>query len=222
MNSSKALLAILGSYVIFAILQSPSYSKIDPSIGAVDVAYVICSFTLILAPAAYFGLRVDPSRVKLATGTWRNLPAGIVSFLSPAILAAFVAFLLNAGLSILFAKFWIAPTSQSYVIKFTVLEKIANSASAGIWEETVFRLFLLSSTLALIRSVLGSVILSNTVFTLLHAFLQQPPYNLPALTIVFVIGLVYSMCYLRWGLESAMACHGTMNLLSMTLGASLG
>ena len=75
--------------------------------------------------------------------------------------------------------------------------------------------------MAVVRSRLASVISANLLFTLMHVIFQNPPYNLPALIIVFLIGLFYTKCYLDRGLESAVACHAIMNLLVMTLGALL-
>ena len=222
MNPSRTAITIVLAYIIFAFLQAPSFSKIDPSAKPADILYFISTFTIILVPAAYFGVKADPGRIRLTSKSWHDLPAFLYSPLLPALGLAFLAFSLNAGLSVLFTKVWTAPTSQSYVLSFNLLDKIANSGSAGIWEEAVFRLFLLSSILALTRSKLVSVTVSDILFTIPHAFLQQPPYNAPALVIVFIIGLIYSFCYLRWGLESAMACHGAMDLFSMTLGPSLG
>ncbi len=222
-SPAKASLLLLIGYLVFGILQAPSYPKIDPEWTVVDALVGIALFALLLLPAAFTGARLNPDKLPILNGLLghRLRAKDLASKLLPAILLAFVAFSMNAFLSASFSALGSPPTSQDYILQFTLVEKIAASASSGIWEETIFRLFIISAVLIVMRSRTAAAIISNLLFAAMHVVFQQPPYNLPALVIVFVIGLVYTRCFFSYGLESSVVCHAAMNLLAMTLGLML-
>lgn len=220
----KAAILLLALYLVFSLLQATSYPKIFPEGTIWDGVTSSILFAAILFPASYMGTRISPARLPLISrffvGNHRGTAPSRV--LLGALTLAVVALILNVSLSIIFSWAWVEPTSQSYVANLTLAEKIGASVSAGIWEETIFRLFLISALLVFIKNKIVSVILANLLFTLMHLVFQSPPYNAPALIIVFSIGLLYSKCYVDNGLESAAICHAGMNFLVMILGSLLG
>ncbi len=220
----KATLVITCVYIALALLQTSSYLKMDEQATMEDAVLGVALFTALLFPAAYFGSREDPGRLPLLMG-WlkgsRALSRQAGERILPALGLGVIAFVLNLGLSALFRVIWFPPTTQEYVLRFNILDKIAASASSGLWEETVFRLFLISALCLVLRRRTISLLAANTLFALMHVVLQDPPYNPPALVIVFALGLIYSVSYEKYGLESAALSHGTMNFLAMTLGVNL-
>jgi hypothetical protein len=220
----KVTLVITCLYFALGLLQAPTYLKIDEQATMKDALLGVTLFAALLLPAAYFGSREDPDRLPVFHA-WLTRSSSWLERTRERILPALglgaVAFALNLGLSALFRVIWLPPTTQDYVLRFSLLDKIATSASSGLWEETVFRLFLISAFFLLIKNRTISLLAANTLFALMHAVLQDPPYNPPALVIVFALGLIYSASYERYGLESAALSHGVMNFLAMTLGANL-
>lgn len=220
----KSALLIFSAYLVFGLLQAPSYLKIDPETTIWESITSVVIFSGIILPAAYWGARIDPESLPILSGLLgREAPdrrRWLVSLSYGLVLAA-IAFLINISLSLAFTEFWAAPTSQDYILDFSILDKVAVAISSGIWEETIFRFFLISALVPLIRSRIGSALVANSLFTVMHVVLQDPPYNLPALTVVFVIGLVYTKCFLDRGVGSAATCHAGMNLLSMILGPGM-
>lgn len=216
-----ALLVI--SYVVVGLLQTPAYLKIDSSATLKDGLLATALFAALLFPAAYLGTGLDPKRVPVLS---RGLRGGgtveeLARMLSWTLALAVVAFGINVVLSGLFSWAWIAPTAQDYVARFSIFDKIVTALSSGIWEETVFRLFLIPAGVALLGHKRVASLAANFLFTSMHLVFQSPPYNPPALVVVFAIGLVYTKCYLDKGLESAILCHAAMNLLTMTVGVLL-
>jgi hypothetical protein len=215
---------IVTSYLVLGLLQIPAYVRTGLALDFWDALGGVLLFGAILLPAAYMGLRLMPEKLPILTRllkTGEANPREIAAKLAPGLAIAALAFALNISLSALFSQFWIAPTSPEYVSGFLPFDKVVTSFSAGVWEETVFRCFLVGSLLALLKRKAPAALLANLLFTLMHVVLQDPPYNVPALTIVFVIGLTYTKCYLDYGLESAMICHAAMNLFSMVLATLL-
>ena len=221
----KASLLLLVLYLAFSLLQATSYPKIFPEGTLWDGVTSSILFAALLLPASYMGTKISPDEIplisRLFAGNRSRGPRPSRVLLWALTLAA-IAFILNVSLSIIFGWAWVEPTAQEYVANLTLAEKIGASISAGIWEETIFRLFLISALLIFIKDRTVSVILANLLFTLMHLVFQSPPYNAPALVIVFTIGLLYSKCYVDNGLESAAVCHAGMNFLAMTLGSLLG
>jgi hypothetical protein len=216
----RVALVLVVLYLTLGLLQATSILKIDVSATIMDSLIGLLLFAALLFPAAFTGARLAPEAIP----TLRALPeraserVAVLRKLSWGILFGAGGFLVNVGLSALFVGLWTAPTTQDYVMEFSLVEKIGASASSGIWEETVFRLFLISAILMVVRHRYLAALAANTAFTLMHLIFQHPPYNIPALTIVFLIGLIYTKAYLDHGLESAIAAHASMNFLSMTLG----
>jgi len=220
----KVALLLFISYLALGLLQAPSYLKIDPAASIYDPVASAVLFALILFPAAYWGVRINPEYLPILGHLLHRGKARLELFLRPILLAlglGALAFLVNLALSALFTWAGAPPTTQSYVLKFSLFDKVVSSASSGLWEETIFRLFLISVGVVVMRSRISSAILANLLFTFMHVVLQSPPYNPSALTIVFVIGLIYTKCFLDHGFEAAATCHGTMNFLVMILGPLL-
>ncbi len=220
----KVALVLLASYLAFGILQVPSYLKMEPPFTLVDSLVSLSLFAALLFPAAYAGSRMNPASVVFIQRLichGRSVPGHVLRRVLLALVLALLAFCINLGLTALFTRVWTPPTTQDYIHSFNLFDKMAASISSGLWEETIFRFFLFSAALSVLKRRLPAVLLSNLVFTLMHAVFQQPPYNLSALTIVYLLGLVYSKCYTDQGLEPAVICHAAMNLLTMTLGLML-
>jgi membrane protease YdiL (CAAX protease family) len=219
----KVAFVLVVSYLAFSLLQATSYTKIFPDATIWDSLFGSLLFAALLFPTAYTGAKESPEQVRVIPRLFGRDPGvGPVGIILPAVSFALIAFVLNVSLSLIFGQFWVEPTAQEYVVELTLLEKIGASISAGIWEESIFRLFLISVLILILKNRMVSVVLSNLLFTLLHVVFQSPPYNAPALVIVFVIGLIYTKTYLDHGLESAIMCHATMNFLAMVLGPLLG
>lgn len=227
MNALKSDLALTAalllstSYLILGMLQAPSYLKIDPAASIWDPVAAAILFAIILFPAAYWGARIGPEYLPILGHLLRRGKSRPGPLLRPILFAVglgTLGFLVNLALSALFTWAGAAPTAQSYVLKFSLFDKVVSSASSGLWEETIFRLFLISVGMAILKNKVSSAILANLLFTFMHVVLQSPPYNASALTIVFIIGLIYTKCFLDHGVEAAATCHGTMNLLVMILG----
>lgn len=217
----KVAVLLLTFYLAFGFLQVPSYLKIDTTATIPDAMISVILFAALLFPAAYWGAKLSPENLPIISrllGHEKTVIRELSRRILPVMGFAVLAFTLNVSLSVLFSWAWIPPTTQDYVLQFSIYDKVVSSVSAGIWEETIFRLFLISAALMIMRRKVPAVLLANLFFTLMHAVFQQPPYNAPALTVVFVIGLIYTKCFLDKGLGSAIACHAAMNLLSMTLG----
>lgn len=220
----KAAFLLFVSYLVLGLLQAPSYLKIDPAASIYDPVLAAFLFAAILFPAAYWGAILNPRYLPILRRLLdrkRSPPDGIARPLLFAAGLGALAFLLNVSLSAVFTWAGAAPTAQSYVLKFSFFDKVVSSSSAGLWEETIFRLFLISAGIAILKGKTSSALIANLLFTSMHIVFQNPPYNPSALTIVFVIGLLYTKCFLDKGLEAAATCHGMMNFLVMTLGPLL-
>lgn len=222
-SPAKVAAVLVLAYLVFSLLQATSYSKIFHEGTIWDSLFGTFLFAALLFPTSYTGARGSPEQVRLIPRLFgEGIDTDPIRFIIQAFSFAIIAFALNVSLSLIFGEFWIEPTAQEYVVELTLLEKIGASASAGIWEESIFRLFLISILIIIVKKRIVSVILSNLLFTMLHMVFQSPPYNAPALIIVFLIGLIYTKTYLDHGLESAIACHAAMNFLAMLLGPLLG
>ncbi len=214
---------LVAAYAVVGLLQTPAYLKIDASAKAQDGLLATMLFAALLFPAAYLGSGLDPKSLPVLSRALRD--RGWIEELAqrlPWTLAfAVVAFVVNVAMSGLFSWAWIAPTTQDYVARFSIFDKVVTALSSGIWEETVFRLFLISAGATLLGKKRVAALAANLLFASMHLVFQNPPYNLPALAVVFTVGLIYTKCYLGKGLESAIACHATMNMLTMTVGMLL-
>ena len=214
---------LTAAYVVVGLLQTPAYLKIDSSATLEDGLLATLLFAALLFPAAYLGSRFDPRHLPVLSRAFggRGWIEELAQRLPWTLALAVVAFAVNVVMSGLFSWAWVPPTAQDYVARFSIFDKVITALSSGIWEETVFRLFLISAGAALLGRRRVAALSANLLFAAMHLVFQNPPYNLPALAVVFTIGLIYTKCYLDKGLESAMVCHAVMNLLTMTVGMLL-
>ncbi len=220
----KSSIILLALYIVFGLLQAPSYLKVDPQASLSESLASVFIFSGILLPCAYWGARIEPEGLPILANFLEQRKTGMKPVVKTILFGlgfAVLAFAANVIITFLFQEFWLAPTTQDYVLKFSLLDKLTTSISSGIWEETIFRLFLIGALSSLFRTRIGGVLVANGIFTYMHVIFQDPPYNLPALIIVFIIGLVYSRCFLERGLGSAITCHAGMNLLSMLLAPAI-
>ncbi len=211
---------VASAYLVVGLLQTSALLKMDPDATPLDALLASVLFAALLFPTTYLASGIDPERLPMLSRVLRDRRSilKLARILPYALGLGVLAFAVNVALSGLLSRVWMPPTTQEYVRDLSILEKFLTALSSGIWEETIFRLFLVSAIFAALGRRTISYLVPNLMFALMHLVFQNPPYNPPALLVVFAIGLVYTKSYLDRGLETAIVCHATMNFLTMTVG----
>jgi membrane protease YdiL (CAAX protease family) len=104
----------------------------------------------------------------------------------------------------------------------SVYDVLLVSLDAGIFEEVVYRLFVLSCFMLLFRHLYRSIrhvqptlvsVLPKTMALVLSSLLFGAAHSVTGFTAAFTGGLMLGFIYLRSGVESATAAHISANLL---------
>jgi len=182
--------------------------------AAAMVVAQLASFAVNWAAAGYRGARTDVLRLGSPKPAWGTAAlAGIA--------VATATGLFELGLYLLFPydlfadTRWLAeglrqPTGWVVALSAVVL--------APLWEEAVFRGFLLSS---LAQTQLGywpAAVLSTTLWTLLHW-----GYSWPGVTSVFIAGIALSWLMQRTGsMRAVVVAHGVANTIAVAFALLFG
>ncbi|MFA5949868.1 MAG: CPBP family intramembrane glutamic endopeptidase [Hyphomicrobium sp.] len=175
--------------------------------AAAMVAAQLASFAVIWAAAGYRGARADVLRLGSPKPAWETAVLAGLAVSTATGLFELVLYLLFPY--DLFADSrWLAeglrePTGWAVALSALVL--------APLWEEALFRGFLLSSLAQTRLGYWPAAVLSTTLWTLLHL-----GYSWPGMTSVFVAGIALSWLMQRTGsMRAVVVAHGVANAIAV-------
>ena len=180
---------------------------------------VLGNVTFLLPPAESLGRDVFPRHVELSRlfnrRAWASRPVFVAAWCGCCLA------LLHAGYCSAFylGAQWLGawcpletPYTNSVATPIPWIEPLVTGFTPALYEETIFRLLAISLLLRYTKRRWVAVLLPAVVWAFLHSNYPQEPVYIRGIELT-VVGIVYGIVYLRYGILATMVAHFGFNAL---------